>query len=333
VIKHWYQKIRKQIKVFNLKKDNRPVIFLLCVIVSSVLWLVSVLGKSYEVEVGIPIRYTNLPKDKVLINQPPRKINVMLKSYGFTLLRHKIQLTINPINFNVKQFTLNMMDNVNQNEFALNLNQYLPQISKQVSSEITLLKISPEIINFKFDHIVNATKKVKHNFEMHFDTHYFLSDSISFSPDSINVSGPKSIVDSINCIETKYMVFNKINATVNKNNIRLQEIDQVEFDRKKIAVNIPVSLYTEYNAEISIEKLNVPDSINMIILPPKVKVKCLVPVEKYANINNSSFIFSVNFEQPNSQNKKYSVNATRVPQYIKSLNYSPLEVDYLLQKK
>jgi hypothetical protein len=333
VIKDWYVIIKKQIRLFNLKKDNRPVIFLLCVVVSSILWLVSVLGKSYEVEVGIPIRYTNLPKDKVLVNEPPHKINVMLKSYGFTLLRHKIQLTINPINFNVKQFTLNMMDDVNRNEFSLNLNQYLPQISKQVSSEITLLKISPEIINFKFDQIVSAKKKVKHNFKLEFDTHYFLSDSISFDPDSITVSGPKSIIDSICCVETRQLVFNNINATVNKKNIKLQEIEQVQFDRKKIATNIPVSLYTEYNAEISIEKINVPDSVNMIILPPKVKVKCLVPVEKYANINNTSFIFSVNFEQLNSQSKKYTVNAVRVPQYIKSLNYTPLEVDYLLQKK
>ncbi|MBN2264153.1 MAG: hypothetical protein JW735_14635 [Prolixibacteraceae bacterium] len=333
MIKDWYVIIKKQIRLFNLKKDNRPVIFLLCVVVSSILWLVSVLGKSYEVEVGIPIRYTNLPKDKVLVNEPPHKINVMLKSYGFTLLRHKIQLTINPINFNVKQFTLNMMDDVNRNEFSLNLNQYLPQISKQVSSEITLLKISPEIINFKFDQIVSAKKKVKHNFKLEFDTHYFLSDSISFDPDSITVSGPKSIIDSICCVETRQLVFNNINATVNKKNIKLQEIEQVQFDRKKIATNIPVSLYTEYNAEISIEKINVPDSVNMIILPPKVKVKCLVPVEKYANINNTSFIFSVNFEQLNSQNKKYTVNAVRVPQYIKSLNYTPLEVDYLLQKK
>jgi hypothetical protein len=333
VIKDWYVIIKKQIRLFNLKKDNRPVIFLLCVVVSSILWLVSVLGKSYEVEVGIPIRYTNLPKDKVLVNEPPHKINVMLKSYGFTLLRHKIQLTINPINFNVKQFTLNMMDDVNRNEFSLNLNQYLPQISKQVSSEVTLLKISPEIINFKFDQIVSAKKKVKHNFKLEFDTHYFLSDSISFDPDSITVSGPKSIIDSICCVETRQLVFNNINATVNKKNIKLQEIEQVQFDRKKIATNIPVSLYTEYNAEISIEKINVPDSVNMIILPPKVKVKCLVPVEKYANINNTSFIFSVNFEQLNSQSKKYTVNAVRVPQYIKSLNYTPLEVDYLLQKK
>lgn len=333
MIKDWYVIIKKQIRLFNLKKDNRPVIFLLCVVVSSILWLVSVLGKSYEVEVGIPIRYTNLPKDKVLVNEPPHKINVMLKSYGFTLLRHKIQLTINPINFNVKQFTLNMMDDVNRNEFSLNLNQYLPQISKQVSSEITLLKISPEIINFKFDQIVSAKKKVKHNFKLEFDTHYFLSDSISFDPDSITVSGPKSIIDSICCVETRQLVFNNINATVNKKNIKLQEIEQVQFDRKKIATNIPVSLYTEYNAEISIEKINVPDSVNMIILPPKVKVKCLVPVEKYANINNTSFIFSVNFEQLNSQSKKYTVNAVRVPQYIKSLNYTPLEVDYLLQKK
>lgn len=333
MIKNRYQQISKQIKVFNLKKDNRPVIFLLCVIVSTILWLVSVLGKSYEVEVSIPIKYTNLPKDKVLVNEPPRKINVLLKSYGFTLLRHKIQLTINPINFNVKQFTLNMMDNANQTDFSLNLNNYLPQISKQVSSEINLLKISPEKINFKFDQIVSTKKKVIQNFELQFNTHYFLSDSISFIPDSIIVSGPKSIVDSICCIETKHIVFNNINSTINKNNIKLQEIKQVKFDRKKITTNIPVSLYTEYNAEINIEKLNVPDSLNMIILPPKVKVKCLVPVEKYSNINNTSFIFSVNFDQINPKSRKYTVNALRTPKYIKSLTYTPLEVDFLLQKK
>lgn len=331
--KNWFQILKRQLRIFNLRKNNRPVIFVICVFIASVLWLVSVLGKSYDAEVSVPIQFTNLPKDKVLINNPPRKITLKLESNGFTLLRHKLQLTINPVNFNVKQFIIQSTESDEQSTFTIDLKQYIPQISKQISSDITILDVIPQTINFYFDQIVSTNKKVAHNFTLNFDNHYFLSDSIKFSPDSVLITGPQSVVEQINIIQTSKLEFKKLNASVNKKNIKLEPIQDITYSPKKVAVTIPVSLYTEYTAEIPITQNNVPDSLNMIVLPGRVKIKCLVSVEQYANLDVSSFIFAIDYLQIDPESNKYSVLPVRAPSYIKSLTYSPLEVDYLVQKK
>jgi hypothetical protein len=333
VLKNWLHKITHEFKVFNLKKDNRPVVFIICVFIASALWLAGNLGKKYETTVSVPIQYTNLPKNKVLINQPSSKVSLMVEGHGFTLLRHKIQLTINPINFNVNLFTSNMMEINESTTYTLDLKKYIPQISKQISADITIIDILPETIEFNFDQIVTQKKAVTHNFDIVFQNHYFLSAPIKFTPDSVLLTGPFKVVDTIQNIITRKLEFKGLNAPVRKRNVRLEDISHVEMQPTRVNVEIPVSLYTEYNAEVPIEKINVPDSLVIIALPSRVKVKCMVAVEQYANLNPRSFTFVIDYEKPDAATNKFNVELNRAPGYIQQLTFTPSQVDYLTQKK
>lgn len=333
MIKNWIHTVKKEFKNFNLKKDNRPVIFIICVLIASVLWLVSAMGKRYETTVSVPIQYTNLPTNKILINKPPSKVYVKMEAFGFTLLRHKIQLSINPINFNINQFTNKMMEKSNDTTFTINLQNYIPQISKQVSSEITIINILPEQIEFTFDNVVTTKKAIQHNFTLSFQPQFFLLDSIKFTPDSVAVTGPKSIVDTINMVYTKPKFYRELNASVKNSKIQFLPIPGVSISPHKVAVEVPVSFYTEYNKQIQLSKYNVPDSINLITFPSQINVKCLVAIDQYSNLNSTSFIIGIDYNNLNSNTNKFPTQVYRAPSYIKALSVYPTEVDYLIQKK
>lgn len=332
MFKNWYHNFKNNIKHFNFRKDNRPFIFVVCVLIASLLWLVSAMGKRYETTVSMPIQYTNLPKDKILVNAPPAKVDVTLEGYGFTLLRHKIQLTINPINFNLRLFTNNQMGRSEDTELPIKLSNYIPQISRQISAEINILDIAPETIVFHFDQLVSVKKRVTPNFDLSFQNQYFLLDSVKFIPDSVLVTGPKSLVDSIKTITTIHQRFKDINATVREKRIKLQKPDQVVIAPGRVATEIPVSLYTEYTQEIPLSKINVPDSINLVLFPGRVKIKCIVAVDNYPNLTPSGFILGIDFNNLNPETNKFPVIVYRSPAFIKSLSIYPLEVEYLIEK-
>ena len=332
VLKSLHQKIKQYSISLNLKKDNRLVVFMICLLIASVIWFVNALGKRYETYVTIPIQYTKLPKNKVLVEAPPSSVQVKMEAYGFILLRHKIKLTIDPINFNVSLFTDHLMDKSDASEFNIISDRYIKQIADQVSANIKILDITPDTLHFVFDKIVSEKKKVVHNFELSFENQFFLYDSIFFEPDSVLVSGPKKMLDTISVVKTKKQKFKDLNSSIRRN-IALEDIDDAEISPRRVVVEIPVSLFNEYTGFIPVSKQNVPDSLNLITFPGKIEVKCIVAFNNYGKLNPSSFIFSVDYQDIGKNGNTLPISVYRLPSHIKSLNFQPLEVEYIIEKK
>ena len=58
----------------KIKPNKRLTAFLVCLFVSSLFWFLNSLSHKYTETINIPVTYTNLPKDKFLINKLPEKI-------------------------------------------------------------------------------------------------------------------------------------------------------------------------------------------------------------------------------------------------------------------
>jgi hypothetical protein len=331
-VKKIFQLLKERVKSFNPKKDNRPVIMLICIIISMVLWFANSLGKKYESTVSIPIQYTNLPEDKILLNAPPKALQVRMEAYGATLLQHKIRLMVNPINFNVSLFTEDSFSESNYNELRINTNKYLPQITRQISGEINVIDISPDSLKFEFDDIVSEMKKVVDDFEMSFEKQYYLSGSVIFNPDSVLVKGPKKTIDTLGAITTRHYKFRDLNSSAQKN-VRLKEINNLKIETRKVSALIPVSLFTEYTEDIPLKKFNVPDSLILVTFPGRISVKCLVSIDDYNSLSPSNFIIGVDYNKISANSNKVEIDVREMPSYIKSFQVNRTEVEYILEKK
>lgn len=315
---------------FNVKENSRPLIFLICLAISTVLWLISSLGKTYETSVSMPVRYSNLPENKVLINYPPSRLQVTIEASGFTLLRHKFRISVNPINFNIASLANNYLGN--PKALKLVTRNYIARLSNQLSSEISIIDISPDTLFFQLDELETKEVRINPNVSISFENQYFLYDSIKFNPERITVKGPKSIIDTLNSVFTKHKKYKNLNTTI-KRNIAIEPVGQVEMIQKKVQMEIPVSQYTEYNEKISLSKINVPDSANLVTFPGLVNVSCLVSVHHYKNISTSSFILCVDYNDVNHESKLLPVKAVSKPPFIKNFAVYPTEVEYFIERK
>lgn len=332
MLKNLYYNTRDYILNLNLKKDKRPIIFLICLLIATALWFSNALGKRYETTVSMPIQYTNMPENKALVKTPPTSIKVKMDAYGYTLLRHKINLTINPINFNFASFTNQKSLSEGLNTYKIASNRYLSHFSKQVSSEISILEISPDTLYFEFDDIVTRQVPVNARVELDFENQYFLSDSIRSTPEFIEISGPQSLIDTIGYVETKSIRFKNLNTTV-KQSISLIDIPGVSLSDKRVELEIPVSLYTEYTSKIRIQKLNLPDSLNLVTFPGFVNITCIVAFDKFAGMNASAFSLAVDYTDIKPDTKRLPIKLLNQPSHIKSLNISPQEVEFIIENQ
>lgn len=54
----------------------------ICVIIATVLWFLNALNKEYTTEITYPIKYTELPKGKLLVSEPPKEMTLAIKAHG-----------------------------------------------------------------------------------------------------------------------------------------------------------------------------------------------------------------------------------------------------------
>lgn len=73
----------------------------ICVIIATVLWFLNALNKEYTTEITYPIKYTDFPKGKLLVSEPPKEMTLAIKAHGFALLRYSISTSFLPIVLNV----------------------------------------------------------------------------------------------------------------------------------------------------------------------------------------------------------------------------------------
>ena len=81
-----FYKIKESIdnKIFK-RIDRKILVYLVFVGVSTIFWFLNELNNNFNTTVDYPIRFTHLPKNKILTNELPRNLQLNRKAAGLNL--------------------------------------------------------------------------------------------------------------------------------------------------------------------------------------------------------------------------------------------------------
>jgi len=79
---------KSKFKVFTDRKS--AVIFLACLLLSVAFWLLLSLSAESQETLVLKVQYRNLPDDKVLTEELPNDVKVVVVAEGFTLMGYKL---------------------------------------------------------------------------------------------------------------------------------------------------------------------------------------------------------------------------------------------------
>ncbi|MCL3782075.1 hypothetical protein EMN47_16935 [Prolixibacteraceae bacterium JC049] len=329
--KRWLEKINNSIKKIDPKKNQKPLIYLICVLIASTLWFLNALSDSYTTTISFPVKFTNFPENKILVNEPPKKLDLKVNAFGFTLLRNSLSMAFHPLIFNVNEFTNQRMQRSQSSYFRIGTDRYLERLQSQVSSEMKIISVMPDSIIFQFDPIVEKKVGIKANVQLSTKEQFIQTSSIKLIPDSVQLAGPKSVLDTLNYITTDLMEFTGVNKTIHRN-ISLPDINNITYKKKRTVLNIPIEQYTESKISVPVQVINAPDSIKLITFPSKIEINYLVALSQYKNIDHSLFKAIVDYSETNKVKNKISINIQQAPQNIISYSFDIKSVEYLKEK-
>jgi len=322
-------KITERLKAFHI--DRNLLSYGICVVIASILWFLNTLNKDYTTQISYPVKYTDFPQGKFLVSEPPRNITLEVKANGFTLLAYRLRTSFRPIVISINSYSKHALEKNRVFKYTLDLNDTQDKISGQLHSGIKLLGIQPEKVDFTFSPAVSKKIAVCPVVHYTLKQQYILTDGILCTPDSILVSGPAQIMDTLKCVYTEPWDAGEIKKTRTQT-VALSPAHGIQFDNTDIKIELQPERYTGASKAIPIQVLNLPDSLKIRLFPGAVEITYEIGLSKYDAVKDADFAFTVDYKQVND-GTYLPVQPTRFPQYIKDLRYTPQKVEFILEKK
>jgi hypothetical protein len=328
---NFLDQLPERITIFRRKYQQKILLFLFFVLLSTIFWVIRSLSEVYETEILYPVKYANIPENKVLINEPPDRLKLQVRAIGRTILAHKYSFFLRPLKFNVSSYTMNSIGT----DSCYVLTRIAREPLSQELGNLTILDISPDTLFFRFTEVVTKKAGIKHNVANYpdiFARQYMINGKMAFVPDSIIVSGPQNIIDTLKNVYTEPISLNNVTDSVEIICV-LKKIDQVAFSRKKVRLLIPVDKYTEHSYLANIRQVNVPDSIVLKTFPSSVRITYNITLSYYNKIDPGMLEPYVDYNSiESSMSSKLKVMLDNVPDYVHSLTLYPSSVEFLIEK-
>ena len=321
--KEWFERIRQ---------DRNVVVFLVFLVISTGFWFLNALRKEYTATLSYPVKLVNIPGGKMLPEDFKSRIEIKVKAGGFDILRYQLSNTFLPLTFDVSQMTpVSSMDR--EGVFSVT-NDEKNRIVGQLSQGMELIEVEPDTLFIPLIETSTAKLPVSIQADLGFEKQFLQAGNIILNPDSVVVSGPKKIVDTLQYVNARKLVFENLSDTVSTM-VPLELPKQVKASSKKVMATVPVEPFTELNLRVPLKIIGLPDSLRIKTFPSEIQVSFRVGMSNYENISENQFhaVVDVSPIFGNESPDRLKIRLDRVPKHIESLSFSPIFVEYILEKK
>ena len=319
--------LRRRGEKFNIKTT----VFLICLLISLLIWFLIKLTEQYSTEVQYPVKFINIPEGKILTNKVDSLVKFGIEERGFDLIGLKWFTRKRPFEIDLNKLGLKKQGD--KYIACLNTSQWAQEITRKLNVEGNLKYVFPDTIFFRFENRYSKKIPVKSDISVSCKKQYFVYDSVRLNPDSVIITGLKSIIDTISFIKTVSKKYSETDQTVDEK-IALSKnfvSKQISLNKEEINIYIPVEKYTESEIEIPVTLKNKKDNLRIKLFPDRVKVFFMIALKDFNKISSENFSCSVDLSEIiENKDKKLRVILDSSPKFCKIIRIEPPEIDCLI---
>ena len=319
--------ISKRIKDFLLAKKSREfLIFLFFMFVSFSFWLLQVLNDDYETEYTVSLRMKDVPDNVVLTSELPSNMKITLKDRGTVLVNYSLGQGLMPLTLDFAEYS----DKGNQVRIpSITLAK---KITAQLSQSTKLVAIKPDTLEFIYTKGAAKTVPVKICGTITPERQYYVSDTI-FSPDSVRVYAPKSILDTITAAYTKTIDFEEVSDTVRRR-VSFSSVKGARFIPDYSDLTLKVDVYAEKTVDVPVVGVNFPHDKVLRTFPSKAKVTFQIGLSRFMEVGADDFQVVVDYDDlQNEGGDKCKLQLKEIPKGVNHVRVNPNEMDYIIEQK
>lgn len=313
-------------KTETLKSNRKLRVFLLFLLLSFLFWTLIKLSREYIAEVEFGLLYTDVPKNKLIQNQPSEKINLTLKTSGFKLLRYGFKQK-------VLEYTLTEIDRKTGSEYYSETSSNINFLQAQLSAETVVLNAEPDTLFFDLGVRKSKEVKVLSEVDFEFKTGFNFIKPVEIDPETLTISGPEKVIDTINEVYTDDVTFQDLSASFTRKVRVLAPNDAVEISQQEINLIGEVDKITDGSFSIPFEVINLPRNYLISTYPKEVKVVFQVALKDFNKIPENGFRVQCDYKQSEDNNLEYLIpQVVEKPEIIFDVKVIPNKIEFLIKK-
>jgi hypothetical protein len=141
---------------------NRDVaVFVFFLFLSFLFWYFNSLGKEIETDIRYPVKFINLPKQKVITEESSVRLDLYLKGPGYSILKLKISSNKTPVVIDISKVTYKRVPGSKTPDYFIITSALSKSLSVQLRSECEVTSIKPDTLFFTFEELTLKSDKLK----------------------------------------------------------------------------------------------------------------------------------------------------------------------------
>ncbi len=311
-----------------INKKTKISVFFVCFIISLFIWLLIKMSQDYTTDIEFAIEYTNPPAGQLLTHAHDSVINLKLTSRGFDLLNILFFESRKPLEINLSGSNIrNNQESKGSFLLARNLNS---QILKQIKFTDRISEIIPDTLRFDLEQITNKKVSIVSKILFTPKAQHYVYGLSKITPDSITISGPPSMIDTINFITTTGIQFLNVDKNIDSR-IKLNKPNsnnKLTLSTDSVDLFIPIEKYTENIINKTIVIHNA-DQNSIRLFPEIVSVTYLIALKDYSKFQAEMLSLGINFDK---DKKRQTIEVFHQPSFIRITNIEPETLEYIIIK-
>lgn len=318
-----FTQLKNLIKRTNIEWPKDRAILLICIGIALLFWIFIKLSLPYTAEKTVHLDY-QIPESQTFSKLPPKDVNIELEGVGWDLFydflfARNIQLT----------YDLNT-----ENTLLISRNQLQGDIRQKLySKSLRIRSINSDGIQFSLEDKTQKKVPVRLLSNIQFAQGFQLKETISLSPDSVQISGPVSYLDTILYWQTDALNLTDFNSTL-ETSLSLKKPKEIaNIQPGSIDIKVAAEQFTQNAIFIPIEVKNTPDS-TLRIFPKNISVNYIVGISQFNQIDANDFKLVVDFSQTtlSKTDNKIDIQLAKQPLEVRNITFNPKTASYFFVK-
>lgn len=315
-------RFKPKLPSIQLSSDGNAL--LACIGLAFVFWLILKLSQDYRLEGAVALEVVP-PSGMAFTQPPPEQVLVVLRGIGWRFFyRHltgkRLELTYH-------------MNSENDAQMGLaRIKQYLGQ--KLAASQLIVEEAGLDDLDLSIEPLASIRVPVRLQASLAFAPGYEQLGEIQVQPDSVEISGPLSVLANIKACRTDSLLRYQLKSNL-KASVPLQPpLKGLSLRPSVVTVSIGIEQFTEKSLFIPLHVANMPDKDSIMVFPERVKITCRTGLSQYSSIDAKDFSVAVDLKEIALQEGKNTVpiQLTKFPKNVKSVRYTPQAAEFFIIK-
>lgn len=320
-------KAKKYKSFLGIRSDR--LIFIICLFIASLFWLLIKLSDVYSVNYTFTVKYNNVPSSMRMTTVVDTTLDLSLTARGFAILKLNLFNDMEILDINLANYNIIKEEN---SRYSIYTQELITTLSELVNVDEKDISLSRARLVFEMEKTGEKEVPVIPNFDIKFSDQYDLSSEVKTNPEYMIVYGPQKALDTLLFISTNELVLVDVNGNKTIDvGLRNPNPELFSFQNDKVELSFEVEKFTESELVVPINVSNI--SYEIKTFPSQVSVYYKVAQKDFNEVRVHQFnIVPLVDNLDIIHAKKLPLKVINQSDFVRNVRIVPQEVEFLIIK-